>query len=125
MKVFVATPSSDDRSDFAFTVPGELVHLPPASCACPDCGCDQAMAGFSSHKSTTTFVVRDLPLELDTYAHLLFESLAAGGWVDHASGQDLLWTREWATAHADLAAGLPEETPLQLDGGHIKVRSPH
>lgn len=85
---FVATPSIEGDRDFSFTIPGELVHLPPLTCQCPDCGCDRAMAGFVSHKATTSFVVRDLDLDPDTYSHLLFDTLKAGGWVTGGSSAD-------------------------------------
>lgn len=54
MKVFVATEPIDEDREFSFTIPGELVHLPPLICDCPHCGCDRAMAGFVSHMATTS-----------------------------------------------------------------------
>jgi hypothetical protein len=81
------------------------------------------MAGFASHKATTNFEVRDLPLEPEMYARLLFESLADGGWVDRASGSDLEWTNDWAKEHAELAAAFPDETPLTIERGRVAVRT--
>lgn len=123
MKVFVASEDTTEEGDFSFTVPGELVHLPPTVCDCPDCGCDRAMAGFVSHKATTSFVVRDLDLDSDTYADLLFATLQAGGWVQERSRADASWVRAWADEHVRLAAHLPEEVPLAVDNDTVHVRA--
>lgn len=122
MKVFVATEPNDGDREFSFTIPGELVHLPPVVCDCPDCGCERAMAGFVSHKATTSFVVRDLDLDRDTYFGLLFESLKVGGWVSEGSPDDSAWVRSWAEEHIEMAAGLPAETPLQAEGDRVSLR---
>lgn len=122
MKVFVATEPNDGDHEFSFTIPGELVHLPPIVCDCPDCGCERAMAGFVSHKATTSFVVRDLDLDLDTYVALLFESLKLGGWVNEGSPEDTSWVRAWAEEHIEMAAGLSAETPLQAEGDRVSLR---
>ncbi len=124
MKVFVATQAPDDERDFSFTVPGELVHLAPLPCDCPDCGCNRAMAGFTSHKATTSFVVRDLDLDSTTYVELLFATLQAGGWVRERSRADLSWVRKWANDHLQLAADLPVEAALIVEGDIVTVRNP-
>jgi len=121
MKVFVAAEAADD-GDFSFTVPGELVHLAPLVCECPDCGCNRAMAGFTSHKATTSFVVRDLDLDFTIYAELLFATLQAGGWVHERSGADASWVRAWAGDHIRLAADLPAEVPLVVENDVVTVR---
>jgi hypothetical protein len=123
MKVFVASEDTNKDGDFSFTVPGELVHLPPTVRDCPDCGCDRAMAGFVSHKATTSFVVRDLDLDSNTYAELLFATLQAGGWVQEQSGADASWVRAWANEHVHLAADMPEEVPLAVDNNTVRVRA--
>lgn len=123
LKVFVATDGSHEEDDFSFTVPGELVHLAPIVCDCPDCGCDRSMAGFTSHKATSSFVVRDLDLDAATYAELLFATLQAGGWVQERSPADVSWVREWASEHLQLAADLPEEVPLLVKDDIVRVRT--
>jgi hypothetical protein len=122
MKVFVATEPIDEDRDFSFTIPGELVHMAPVVCDCPGCGCDRAMAGFVSHRATTSFVVRDLDLDPTTYSDLLFDTLKAGGWVSERSSDDAAWVRSWANEHQDLAAELPPEVPLQVDRDRITLR---
>lgn len=122
MKVFVANEPIDEDQDFSFTIPGELVHLPPLVCDCPDCGCDRAMAGFVSHRATTSFVVRDLDLDPNTYSDLLFDTLKAGGWVKEGSSADAAWVRSWAEEHLELAAGLPQDVPLQVEGDRVTIR---
>lgn len=122
MKVFVANEPIDKDRDFSFTIPGELVHLPPVVCDCPDCGCDRAMAGFVSHRATTSFVVRDLELDPDTYSYLLFDTLKAGGWVKEGSSGDVAWVRSWAEDHIEVAASLPPEVPLQVYRDRVTMR---
>lgn len=122
MKVFVAAEPLEGEGEFSYTIPGELVHLAPLVCDCPDCGCDRAMAGFASHKATTSFVVRDLDLTPTTYTELLMETLEAGGWVERRSIEDVAWVRLWARDHIDMAADLPSEVPLQIDGEGVTLK---
>lgn len=122
MRLFVATESPDVEGDFAFTVPGELVHFPPVICDCPGCGCEVSMAGFVSHKATTSFVSRDLDLDSGTFTELLFETLREGGWVRPESREDMAWVRDWAVEHIRAAADLPTETPLRIQDGDVVVR---
>lgn len=122
MKVFVATEPTDGDREFSFTIPGELVHLPPVVCDCPECGCERAMAGFVSHRATTSFVVRDLDLDPDTYSALMFESLKMGGWVNEGSPEDMDFVRSWADEHIEMAAELPTETPLQSHGDRVSLK---
>ncbi len=125
MKVFVAGEAIDQEDEFSYTIPGELVHLPSALCECPDCGCDRAMEGFVSHRGTTSFVVRDLQLDAGAYAGLLFDTLAAAGWVEADSPADRTWVARWAAAHLEMAARLPVEHPLRLErAGMVAVRAP-
>jgi len=123
MKVFVAAEAPGDEGDFSWTVPGELVHLPPVVCDCPDCGCERAMGGFVSHKGTSCFVVRDLDIDEPAYIQLLWDTLEAGGWVTGGSADDRKWIEEWAREHLVLAADFPLEEPLQIREGRIMVRS--
>lgn len=122
MKLFVATESLGEGDDFSFTIPGELVHLPSVSCDRPECGCERAMAGFTSRRASTCFVVRDLDIDPPTYVELLFEALSEGGWVNEGSADDRRWVTEWAGEHMDMAVGFPAETPLRVDRDRVTVR---
>jgi hypothetical protein len=122
MKLFVAAESLGEDGDFSFTVPGELVHFPPMICDCSECGCDRAMAGFTSHRATTCFVVRDLDVEPDIYTCLLFDTLREGGWVDENSTHDRAWVTDWAAEHRRAAASLPAEIPLRFYRDEVSVR---
>jgi hypothetical protein len=123
VKLFVAPESLGEEGDFSFTVPGELVHFPPIICDCPECGCERAMAGFTSRKATTCFVVRDLDMEPDVYSGLLFDSLRDGGWVDEDSTHDQTWVADWAAEHMRGGALLPAEAPLRFYRDEVSVRT--
>lgn len=122
MKVFVAAEATSEKSDFSWTVPGELVHLPPVVCDCPDCGCQRAMGGFVSHKGTTCFMVSDLGIDEAAYIQLLWDTLEAGGWVAEDSAEDRAWIEEWGREHLALAADFPIEEPLRIRDGRIRIR---
>ncbi len=124
MKLFVATEATDETDgDFSWTVPGELVHFPPVVCDCPGCGCDTAMVGFVSRKSTSCFVVRELDIDASTYTQLLFDTLRDGGWVSEGSAEDRAWVKEWTAEHIDIAADFPVETPLRVQRDRVMVRA--
>ena len=123
MKLFTAIETLGDEGDFAFTVPGELVHFAPVICADRLCGCDRSMGGFVSHKATTCFVARDLDMDVATYTDLLFASLEAGGWVTDSDADDHEWVQKWAAEHIELAAQFPVEHPLRIRRDHVVLRS--
>lgn len=123
MKLFVAAESLGEEGDFSFTVPGELVHFPPIICDRAECGCEKAMAGFTSKRATTCFVVRDLDMTPDTFTGLLFDSLCQGGWVDDDSIHDRAWVADWAAEHMRSAAALPAESPLRFLRDEVSVRT--
>jgi hypothetical protein len=69
MKIITATTLTQGQraSDFTWCIDGELVTPPPFICdrdraEGPDggCGCGRSFAGLSSHKSTTTALVKDM-----------------------------------------------------------------
>ncbi len=78
MKVLTAA-TGDRVSDFAFTIPGELVAIPPGCSAGPDCGCDRAFEGVVSRKATTVVVVADL----ETTFEALVGAFRDGLGLDH------------------------------------------
>ncbi|HEX2073882.1 MAG TPA: hypothetical protein VHF92_08865 [Geodermatophilus sp.] len=72
MKLLTATfqGQGERAGDFCFATDGELVllgYVCAADQADPDggCGCGRAFAGLSSHRATTTALIRDLELSLD------------------------------------------------------------
>lgn len=123
MKVFVASELTGVPGDYAWTVPGELVHMPPVVCRRPGCGCTRSMRGFVSQQGTSCFVVRDLDFDPDTYTRLLWETLLEDDSVAEGSDEDEVWVRDWAREHLELAASLPAEVPLAIDDGKVLVRS--
>lgn len=123
MKHFVAAERACDVDDFSFTVAGELVHLPIEVCDSVQCGCHRAMWGFGSHRATSCFLVRDLQIDESTFALLLLESLAGGGWIDADSKAENEWVHRLAAIHVRLARSLPVESPLRLDDDRIVARA--
>jgi hypothetical protein len=87
VKVPVATARGQGlrASDFCWTVEGEPV-MPAMTCDSDrddidgGCGCQRAMSGLASSKSTTTFTVADLDLGLDEYTEAIADSLDRAGW---------------------------------------------
>lgn len=86
MKLLTATTTGQgERSnDVSRTIEGELVGI-DEPCATdarnPDgrCGCGRAFFGLSSHRPTTTDLVRDLPLTRDDLARALVGFHASSG----------------------------------------------
>lgn len=122
MRFFVATEAIDGEGEFAWTIPGELVHMPNVVCSDSKCGCERSMAGFVSHRATTCFVVRELDMNPATYTTLLWDTLERGGWVEPADRNDRLWVGQWAAEHIRMAHELPVETLLRFQKDHVMVR---
>ncbi len=88
MKIITATARTQGlrSNDYDWCVEGELVMPPVAICRRdrdnPDgeCGCGRAWIGANSHRSTTTAVVRDLPLRVREYAEAIRSSLEYDEW---------------------------------------------
>jgi hypothetical protein len=88
VKVITATSQTQGQrdSDFDFCVEGEIVTQTLVICGKdkedPDgpCGCGRAWSGANSHRSTTTAMVRDLPLTTEEYTEAVRSSLEYGGW---------------------------------------------
>jgi len=87
MNVITATHISQGArsGDFDWAVEGELIMF-GVVCARdetdPDggCGCGRAFSGLSSHRATTTAVIRDLPLSRTDVQQALAGYYEAGGW---------------------------------------------
>lgn len=123
MHAFIATAQTQgDRSDdYSWTVEGELVRFGFDVCDCPDCGCDRGMAGLSSSRATTTFMVKDFPdLTPDQYIQSMRDALLREGWL--TEGDDDSWVVELARTQADLAADFPPGAILGVKSRAVTVR---
>jgi hypothetical protein len=123
MHAFIATATSqgDRPDDYSWTVEGELVRFGFDVCNCPDCGCDRGMAGLSSSRATTTFMVKDIPdLALDQYTQSMRDALLREGWL--TEGDDDSWVVELARLQADLAASFVPGTILGVKSRAVTVR---
>jgi hypothetical protein len=123
MKVLVATSATQGvrESDYHWCIEGELVWI---SIACradqenPDgpCGCGRGFAGMSSHRATTTAMVK----ELDGFTHddlvaALHGSLAVQGWpVDN--------TAELAAMLAEAAQSFPAGAVIERRLDELRAR---
>ena len=75
------------------------------------CGCGRAWAGANSHRSTTTAVVRDVPISAPEYLEAIRSSLEHGGWWP-----DVVDTQEVVAMTAELlklAKSYPVGTVLE------------
>lgn len=89
MHVLTATVRTQGQraNDYTYAVEGELVRV-DGPCERdrrdPDggCGCGRGFAGMSSHRATTTALVRDLPMTRVEYVRAYLDSLLAAGWLD-------------------------------------------
>jgi len=123
MHVFVATTETqgDRPDDYAHTVEGELVRFGFDICDCPGCGCDRGVAGLSSSRATTAFMVKDAPdLTLDGYTQAIRDALVREGWLEE--GEDDTWVAELAKLQADLAADFEPGTILGVKSRAVTVR---
>ncbi|NVI88242.1 hypothetical protein [Actinomadura sp. BRA 177] len=76
MRYLAAPPAPGDRpDDFAWTMPGELLTLPPV-CDSPGCACERAFLGTASLRGSSTGIVIDVPMEEDGIARIARETVA-------------------------------------------------
>jgi hypothetical protein len=86
MKTITATAQTQGQrfNDYDWCIEGEIVMPPVVICRRdrnnPDggCGCGRAWAGANSHRSTTTAMVRDVPITVPEYVEAIRSSPAAG-----------------------------------------------
>ncbi len=88
MRLLTATALTQGTrdNDFHCATEGELVTIdPPCDCdfGNPDsaCGCARGFAGMSSHRGTTTALVRDLDLTRADFRLALQAARTDAGWV--------------------------------------------
>jgi hypothetical protein len=106
MKLLTATHEGqgDRPGDFCHATEGELVLLGFVCArdrADPDggCGCGRAFSGLSSHRATTTALVREVPLSVDDVRLAVDGYFSSGG-----MGRDVLGETQFA-ALVDGAVG--------------------
>jgi hypothetical protein len=123
MKVLTATAAGQGKrtNDFDHTIEGELVWIGDV-CATdrrnPDggCGCGRSFSGLSSHRATTTAMVRNLPMSRDDFVTALngyFESAGYGVVPRHELKIEVDWVLRFA---ANLAEGTIIERRLDMLG---------
>lgn len=124
MKVLVATTETQGMrdDDFCWTVDGELVYVPFATCASPTCGCDRAFAGVASSKPTTTAAAVERGIDASAYTTALRDGLARQGWTDGGSASYERWLADLVRLHRDLAGAFPHETIVEVRDGHVCPR---
>lgn len=127
MHVLVAAAERSMPGDYAWTVEGELVHLPVVECESPACGCGRGFAGFASLRATSTARVADLELTRDEFWHAMRDSLASAGWsvpgTPDFSPEDFVDFDGFVDVHLDLAGDLPLGAIVEREGDRLWVRS--
>ncbi len=104
MKLLVSTKKSQGHreSDFCFLPEGEIVYEGfkcSSGYADDKCGCRRALAGITTHKASTTFVVADLPFTPAKLREIVRRSLKEAGWgatpqlVTHQINVMIAWAR--------------------------------
>jgi hypothetical protein len=127
MRLAVATNLDQGRraNDFCFCFDGELVILGIVCArdqADPDggCGCGRAFSGLSSHKATTTAVVREVDLTYDDLVLAVQSYLEQSGWS--AIGVDDDSARALAEEMVDLGQQFDEGTFLERRLDDVRPR---
>lgn len=127
MHVLVAAADRSVPGDYAWTVEGELVHLPVVECESPACGCARGFAGFASFRATSTARVADLHLTEEDFWHALRDSLAAAGWsvpgTPEFTPEDFADFDSFVHLHLELARDLPLGAIVEREGDQVWVRS--
>ena len=123
VKALVATSATQGfrDNDYHWCIEGELVWIAP-TCAKdrddPDggCGCGRGFAGLSSHRATTTAMVRTLHgISRDDYVMVLRSSV-------EEQGYDIVDVEGLADSLLELVADLPEGAVLEHRLDYVQVR---
>ena len=127
MHVLVAAAEQTVPGDYAWTVEGELVHLPVRQCDSPACGCGRGFSGFASLQATSTARVADLQITREEFWQAMRDSIAAAGWpVPGEPGFDednLATFDDWVDVHLELARDLPLGAIVERSGNDLWIRS--
>jgi hypothetical protein len=126
------TGQGEREGDFCFAVEGELVlvgDVCAADQADPDpdggCGCGRAFTGLSSHRATTTAMVRDLDFSLADLQLAVEAHHTAGGLGPEVLGDEDFAELVEETVHetASFARWWPEGTVLGRRLDFVRRRS--
>jgi hypothetical protein len=148
MLVLIATNELQGtaRSDYSFTVEGELVTPLATECARGEqCGCRRGFPGLASARATTTAMVVERPgITEHDLRDAVYDWLDRGGWIDlleenervgdDADHDDLIdaWTvqtivegmiDEHVEMIAQVCAGFPVGTVVVRHGSLVAARS--
>lgn len=84
MKLLTAAPIGPEESDYAHTIPGELVDVGGATeCMHPvECGCDRSFSGIVSGKSCSRALVAEITVSPNELALILIDLYKRLGWPD-------------------------------------------
>lgn len=124
MRLLTATARGQGErdNDFNWCIEGELVIPPMTVCRAdandPDggCGCGRGFGGLSSHRATTTALLREIVgIDRHDYVMAIQASLEAQGWGRH--GADLIVDEMLA-----LTAALPLDAVIERRLDTIQVR---
>lgn len=128
MKVLVASSETQGEveGDFAWTLDGELVHLPIFECASgEDCGCDSSFSGAASHRATTTAEVAERELDWCAVVQAVAQSLVDGGWFESPRAPDALsCAGELVAPLLEVAGREPAGTVVRRHRDLVFVREP-
>lgn len=85
MKLLVSTTKTQGHraNDFCWLPEGEIVYEGfkcGSGYADDECGCRRSLAGVTTHKASTTFIVADLPFTPAKLRALVKRSLKEAGW---------------------------------------------
>jgi len=132
MKILVATRDTQGyrEDDFSFVPDGEIVmphyicdrdqHAAPGD---PGCGCARSLTGITCLKSTTTFKVAEVNMEMVGLYNVFFNALTVGGYVNARSKNEMLRRATlWADEIFRVAQRFPVGAVLELRNGHYDLR---
>jgi hypothetical protein len=127
VKLLAATAETQGEraNDFAWCIPGEVVVPVPVNEICDrdredpggGCGCGRSFAGLSSHKATTTAIVRDI--DGYTFEDLLDAVRASRHQAGLAVDNDGV---QYAAEIAETAAEFDDGDVLEIRLGEITPR---
>lgn len=130
MKVLVSTRETqgERKNDFCHVEENELVMFPfecDGEVVDGSCGCKRSVAGFISHKASTTFKVADIPMGEGEYFNLYVASMQSAGWIPKwiaLSDEDKVGARRAVKELLLVAAQWKPGSILERRGSSINAR---